>query len=220
MSTGLHARMRTQHSPPPGPGQPSLTPNPRCSSTPPYSVIYRCQLAASGTSVHACTLSLQARPCIDSAPACMTPLRRRDWLLPAVLAAMVAAPSYRRIDSGLGLLLHRPPQPGSLGAVGDALRAAAGEWREDKGGIWGPLPSQSWRGKLIPHGPPRLLRRHARPGRLPPGMLLCLPAPARHPLECFWHGDLLESRLLRHAADDQCARARAPGRAGQLAGGR
>lgn len=50
----------------------------------------------------------------------------RDWLLPAVFVAMACAPSYRRIDSGLGLLLHRPPQLGWMGAAFDAMRTAAG----------------------------------------------------------------------------------------------
>ena len=54
------------------------------------------------------------------------PLPRRDWVLPAVLLLFACLPLYRRVDSGLALLLHRAPQPGWRGAAMDALRTAAG----------------------------------------------------------------------------------------------
>ena len=51
------------------------------------------------------------------------PHRRRPWILTLFVGAI--APWHRRADMGLGLLLHRPSQPGLLGAALDVLRVAA-----------------------------------------------------------------------------------------------
>lgn len=47
-------------------------------------------------------------------------------MLPGALVAMAALPWMRSPDSGLGLLLSRPPQAGWAGAALDTLKLAGG----------------------------------------------------------------------------------------------
>lgn len=58
-------------------------------------------------------------------------------MMPALMVLMACLPLYRRLDTGLALLLRRAPQPGWRGAAMDTLRTAAGVWASLAAGIAG-----------------------------------------------------------------------------------